>query len=96
MFTLKIARTGSDASSASWIPGIDALHRIGTCQVAKRREVWPGYFHGDFLTDHAEWLSDDDTCSLLTVVDGKNTRYVICGTAWLLGPNGDTIERICP
>lgn len=97
MFTLKMTRTGSDPHSASWIPGVVGVHRIGTCAVAERKTVWASYFKDHALADYAAWSDENASCALLCVatVDGART-YVVCGPAWLLGPAGDTIERIAP
>lgn len=98
MFTLKVARTGSAEGSASWISDVKLVHLIDVSTRAEARTKWESYRrdHDNFV-DHTLFLSDDRDVALLSVVfDDGHDIYFVVGKAWLLGPDGGTIERITP
>ena len=99
MFTLKVGRTGSDQGSCSWISGIAVVHRIGLATAGEYETKWATYLQTHGTRNFAGWLSPDEDVALLSCETSHGVGpdfYVICGTAWLLGPNGDTLERITP
>jgi hypothetical protein len=98
MFTLKIAHTGTAEGSASWVSGVKLVHLIDTSTRGLARSKWESYRrdHDNFV-DHTSFLPDERDVALLSVVfDDGHDIYFVVGRAWLLGPDGGTIERIAP
>jgi hypothetical protein len=97
MFTLKIARTGSTEGSATWISDVKIVHLIDLSTKAESAARWESYRQHDNSIDHTAFLPDDRDVAILSVVfsDGHDIYFRV-GRAWLLGPNGATLERITP
>jgi hypothetical protein len=97
MLILKIAHTGSDEDSYSWLGGVVTVHLIQKATKNQEPRPWPGYELQDNYVDHTQFLDNGRDISLLSVVFATgHDLYVACGRAWLLGPDGGTIERIAP
>lgn len=96
MFTLKIARTGSAEGSATWITGVARVHLIEIAPKSADPGQWQSYKE-HVSSDFTSFLEVGRDVALLSIefVDSRQ-EYVMCGRSWLLGPNGDSIERITP
>lgn len=107
MFTLKCAPTGSAPGSATWIGGIAAVHRIATSTIGEYREAWDDYLLTHGTRDLASLLNRGAALDIgyeesVTLLHCEQTNgigpdfYVVTALAWLLGPDGQTIDRLAP
>lgn len=97
---------GQADETTLFVPAVEVrVHReIETGQRAEAMRAWDengcGYFNylsSTTITTGGCIESREDGGRLIEVImpDG-DTRWYLASLAWLLGPNGDTIERIAP
>jgi hypothetical protein len=97
MFTLKLGKSGTHEGDSSWIGDIDTIHRIGLSTGAEYRKQFEHYLNGPDCWNLTGAPSDDEAVTLFSVVRSNGSQfYVVSRIAWLLGPDGNTIERIAP
>lgn len=103
--TLKLTphtcRVHDPGAKASWICGVVEVHRLDQAHRSEYLDKWKIYFHGDGIRNLAELGPDDDVdgdplYTLLSVRTATESFHLSAQTAWLLGPTGDTVQRIAP
>lgn len=100
-FTLKITDKFSSSSPITWISNVVLVTYIsqGTREQMNNKQHSNGGAYPDFM-QFADHSPENATLSLLYVqCDESNeshSGYYVVQTAYLLGPDGKTIERIAP
>lgn len=96
MLTLKIGDTGTGEDTATWLPGITTVSRIGKSTTDEYTNDWRTYLEGPGIRNYIGIPTPGQRVTLLSAETDREGFYVICTHAWLLGSDGNTIERIAP
>lgn len=98
MYTLKIRWTRHDGGGLAdettlFVPA-DEVHVHGFVEVGSdAMSSWPD---GSYLDHRCVTVSGRDGGRLIQVSRGGASTWYLATLAWLLGPDGKTIERIAP
>ena len=97
MFTLKIMSyddlPGSvDHSVCMWFPGVTVVSLIGT----KPKSEWSTYLDSDSASDYTIVPPTGPVSMLYVKLTDGSDCYLMVERAWLLGPDGQTVDRIAP
>lgn len=98
---------GSYQSYTAWLADIAEVRKFLTLTVwdydsihytdiLKMYEYEIEYYCPASREKPGEWQGDNPTVTLLGLTTPGRQFLVLTSQAWLLGPNGDTIERIAP
>lgn len=105
MFTLKIteALRVSNGPPVTWLADVSEVSRIRSGKMVEIRKITGPDAEGNILypcTGYADLAGDADEVALLYVTRRAGSQwiaeYMVVEWAWLLGPDGQTIERIAP
>jgi len=112
MFTLKLAHEVKDGSNGPDRPFVPFDHTLWVASVSQVKRISQDWYaspndvtdrHGGLLVATAMdcTFTEPRLLTLLAYWVGPlfsdhESHYALVERAWLLGPNGDTIERIAP